>query len=136
LYFVETVKMMSLEGMQLGQYRLLRLIGKGGMGEVYLAEDTRIARQVAIKVIQAETTGYPDPIASQEASRLFLREMKVITTLDHPHILPVFDFGETKYNKSTIMYMVMPLRMAGTLNDWLQARSSTDFSTALNDITC
>ena len=123
---------MSLESMQLGQYRLLRLIGKGGMGEVYLAEDTRIARQVAIKVIQAETTGYPDPIASQEASRLFLREMKVITTLDHPHILPVFDFGETKYNKSTIMYMVMPLRMEGTLNDWLQARSSTDLLSALD----
>ena len=102
------------------------------MGEVYLAEDTRIAQQVAIKVIQAETTGYPDPIASQEASRLFLREMKVITTLDHPHILPVFDFGEMKYNKSTIMYMVMPLRMEGTLNDWLQARSSTNLLSALD----
>jgi serine/threonine protein kinase len=90
-------------------------------------------------VIQAETTDYPDPIVSQEASRLFLREMKVITTLDHPHILPVFDFGETKYNKSTIMYMVMPLRMEGTLNDWLQAGNTIylyvnqQFLTRIND---
>jgi len=49
--------------MQLGRYKLQNLLG-GGMGEVYLAEDVHIRRQVAVKVIRAEATAYPDPQAS------------------------------------------------------------------------
>ncbi len=44
---------MALEGLQNGRYRRLRLLGSGGMGEVYLMEDTRVSRQVAIKVIRS-----------------------------------------------------------------------------------
>ncbi len=51
---------MSLEGERLGHYRLLRLLGSGGMGEVYLAEDGRIGQQVAIKVIRSEVMAYPE----------------------------------------------------------------------------
>ena len=47
---------MALEGQQLGRYRLVRLLGSGGMGEVYLAEDARIQQQAAIKVIRSEMT--------------------------------------------------------------------------------
>ena len=50
---------MSLEGQQIDRYHILRLLSSGGMGEVYLAEDTRIHRQVAIKVIREEATPYP-----------------------------------------------------------------------------
>jgi eukaryotic-like serine/threonine-protein kinase len=117
---------MPLEGLQLGHYRLTRLIGSGGMGEVYQAEDTRIARQVAIKVVRSDAEPYPDAQASRETNRLFQREMRAITVLDHPHILPLFDFGEESVNKTTLTYMVMPLRHEGSLTDWLQQRSNAE----------
>src|SRR3989449_8826904 len=117
---------MALEGMQLGRYRLLRLIGRGAMGEVYLAEDAGINRQVAIKVIQAETAGYPNAKAMQEAARLFQREMKIIAALDHLHILPLFDYGEVNVKKTTLTYMVMPFLKEGSLADWLQERASAE----------
>jgi len=115
---------MPFEGLQLGHYRLLRLIGSGGMGEVYLVEDTRINRQLAIKVVRAEAAPYPDANATKEAARLFQREMRAITMLDHPHILPLIDFGEESVNKISLTYMVMPFRQEGSLADWLQQRSS------------
>ncbi len=117
---------MPLEGLQLGNYRLLHLIGSGGMGEVYLAEDTRIHRQVAIKVIRTEASPYPDANATREAARLFQREMRAITRLDHPHILPLYDFGEETVNKAALTYMVMPYRTEGSLADWLQQRSRSE----------
>src|SRR5579884_2239964 len=117
---------MPLEGLQLGHYQLVRLIGSGGMGEVYLAEDTRIRRRVAIKVVRAEASPYPDENATREAARLFQREMRAITVLDHPHILPLFDFGEETINKNTLTYMVMPFRPEGSLADWLQQRGTSE----------
>src|SRR6266567_1332748 len=115
---------MPLDGLQLGHYQLQRLIGSGGMGEVYQALDTRINRQVAIKVVRTEVTAYPDTNATKESARLFQREMRAITTLDHPHILPLFDFGEVTINKATLTYMVMPYRPEGSLSDWLRQRGS------------
>jgi eukaryotic-like serine/threonine-protein kinase len=81
---------MPLEGLQLGKYRLVRLIGSGGMGDVYMGEDARLSRQLAIKVMRAEVSPYPDEDAVKEAARLFQREMKAIARLDHPHILTLF----------------------------------------------
>ena len=106
---------MSLAGSQIGRFRLLRLLGRGGMGEVYLAEDDQLRRQVAIKVIQAE---YPDP----DATRLFLREARVIAMFNHPHILPLFDFGEATIHGMTLTYMVMPFCKEDTLAAWMQQR--------------
>jgi serine/threonine protein kinase len=117
---------MPLEGLQLGHYRLLNLIGSGGMGEVYLAEDTRIRRQVAIKVVRSEVAPYPDANTIRESARLFQREMRAITALDHPHILPLYDFGEETVNKAILTYMVMPYRTEGSLADWLQQRNSAE----------
>ena len=113
-------------GTQLGHYRILNLIKRGGMGEVYRAEDTRLPRQVAIKVVQSEPTLYPNVTASQEAGRLFQREMMAIATLDHPHILPLIDFGEQRSDDSQITYMVTPLRSEGSLSDWLRRRDQAD----------
>ncbi len=117
---------MSLEGQQLGRYRFQRLLGSGGMGEVYLATDATINRQVAIKVIRAEAAPYPDANATQEAARLFQREMKTIAALDHPHILPLYDYGESRVNEGTLTYMVMPYRPEGSLTSWLQRRGRAE----------
>ena len=106
---------MSLTGSHIGRFRLLRLLGRGGMGEVYLAEDDQLRRQVAIKVIQAE---YPDP----DATRLFLREARAIAMFNHPHILPLFDFGEATIQGMTLTYMVMPFCQEDTLAAWMQQR--------------
>jgi len=116
--------MMSLEGQQIGRYSLLHLLGSGGMGEVYLASDPRINRQVAIKVIRAEATEDHDNDAARKATRLFEREARAIATLDHPHILPLFDYGEENLNDTTLTYMVTPYRPEGSLAAWLRQHDS------------
>src|SRR5712692_4612524 len=113
---------MALEGLQLGRYRLIRLIGSGGMGEVYLAADTHIDRQIAIKLFRADGTRYLGTDGSKRAARLFRREMKAIAMLDHPHILPFFDYGEESANGLTLTYMVMPFCKDGSLSTWLRKR--------------
>src|SRR5713226_7722477 len=111
---------MSLEGQHIGRYRFSRLLGEGGMGDVYLAEDARIGQQVAIKVIRAGVAPYIDVDAAKEAARLFQREVKAIVKLDHPNILPLFDYGEGCTGSLTFAYLVMPYRQEGSLEDWLR----------------
>ena len=113
---------MPLEGRHLGHYRLLRLLGRGGMGEVYLAEDARIGQQVAIKVIRSEGIAYPQSESAKEAARLFEREAKAIARLDHPNILPLYAYGEEKLGEQLLTYLVMPYRKEGTLANWLRQR--------------
>ena len=74
-------------GESLGPYKILELLGAGGMGEVYLGEDTRLGRKVAIKVL-------PQEFAS-DAERLarFEQEARAAAALNHPHIAVVHDIG-------------------------------------------
>src|SRR5687768_2405669 len=75
-------------GQSLGNYKILRKIGAGGMSEVYLAEDARLHRQVALKVL-------PENIASNKERLLrFEREAYAASALNHPNILTIFEFGE------------------------------------------
>src|SRR5512143_2581134 len=71
-------------------YGLLSLLGKGGMGEVYLAQDAKLDRRVAIKFLPEEL--HKDPKARER----FLREAKAAAALDHPFICKVFEAGEVK----------------------------------------
>jgi serine/threonine protein kinase len=78
----------SLIGQSLGHYRILSRLGRGGMGAVYLADDTRLRRQVAVKLLPASMTSNPDRV------RRFQREARSVSALNHPNIITVHDFGE------------------------------------------
>ncbi len=116
---------MPLVGSQLGRYRILRMLGRGAMGEVYLAEDTGIDRQVAVKVIRTDTAYEQNGEAATEATRLFQREMRMIAKLNHTHILPLFDYGEAVVDGVSLPYMVMPVCPDGSLASWLRQRGNT-----------
>ncbi|PWT80090.1 MAG: hypothetical protein C5B57_12760 [Blastocatellia bacterium] len=77
----------ALVGRQLGVYRLTALLGAGGIGEVYRAHDTRLGRDVAIKVLRHEFSADSDQIAR------FEREARVLASLHHPHICTLHDVG-------------------------------------------
>lgn len=111
---------MPLEELQNGRYRYLRMLGSGGMGEVRLMEDVRVSRQVAIKVIRTESNIFFDQEKNREAARLFQREARAIAALEHPNILPLYDFGEEVQAGTTITYMVMPFCAEGSLANWLK----------------
>lgn len=111
---------MSLEGCQLGYYQLLRQIGRGGMNAVYLAQDTHLPRQVAVKVLRTDSEGDGNSEVSLFKKQRFQHEVNIIAQLDHPSILPLFDSGESEIYTSTYLYLVMPYRTEGSLADWLR----------------
>ncbi len=119
---------MALEALQNGRYHYLRVLGSGGMGEVYLMQDERVTRQVAIKVIRSENASSLDSNAAANAARLFQREAKAIAALEHPNILPLYDFGEEISDGTTISYMVMPFCADGSLAGWLRQRAGNPLS--------
>ena len=80
-----------------GRYRIERALGAGGMATVYLAEDIRHRRRVAIKVLHAE-------LSAVLGSERFLKEIELTASLQHPHILPLFDSGSA----DGLLYYVMP----------------------------
>jgi serine/threonine protein kinase len=96
-------------GTRLGPYEIHSPIGAGGMGEVYRARDTRLDRDVAVKVLPAHLSRDHD---SQER---FAREAKAIAALSHPHILAIHDFGR----EGDVSYAVMELLEGETLGSRL-----------------
>ncbi len=97
-------------GTRLGPYEILSPIGAGGMGEVYRARDTRLQRDVAIKVL-------PERLAENEqALARFEREARVVAALSHPNILAIHDVGR----EGATAYAVMELLEGATLRDELR----------------
>ncbi len=74
---------------KIGRYNLLKRLGKGGFGEVFLAFDEELERTVAIKVPRPERVSQPEDVEA------YLEEARILASLDHPHIVPVFDVGRT-----------------------------------------
>ena len=97
-------------GTKLGPYEILSPLGAGGMGEVYRAHDTRLGRDVAIKVLPSHLSANPDLKAR------FEREAKAISSLNHPHICTLHDVGHQDGSD----YLVMELLEGETLADRLQ----------------
>jgi tetratricopeptide (TPR) repeat protein len=93
-------------------YRLKQRLGRGGMGEVWLAEDTRLHRAVALKMLPADAAG-PDA-----AARL-LREARVASVLNHPNVAVVYDVGEAEVDGRPTSYVAMELVRGRTLAERL-----------------
>ncbi len=107
-------------GAKLGPYEILAPIGKGGMGEVYRARDTRLHRDVALKVL-------PQAFATQAARERFQREARAASALNHPNICVVHDVGEEAGHP----FLVMELLQGKTLREHI-AGKPLDISTALD----
>ncbi|NDJ55333.1 MAG: protein kinase [Chloroflexi bacterium] len=101
----------DLVGKQIGQYLVQERIGDGGMATVYRGLQESIGREVAIKVIDSK-------LASQDPAWLdrFYREVQIAAQLPHPHIVPIYDYGEF----DGLPYTVMALLEGGTLADYIQ----------------
>ena len=101
--------------LSVGRYRLLRLVGRGGMGEVYAAHDPELDRKVAIKILRADAR--PDNI---EAARL-AREAQAVARLSHPNVVAIYDVGSSGGR----MFLAMELVEGETLAVWLAQRTRT-----------
>jgi eukaryotic-like serine/threonine-protein kinase len=77
----------SLAGRELGPYRIEKLLGAGGMGEVYLAEDAKLKRKVALKILP------PQFVSDPEHVRRFEREARAVSALNHPNLITIYDIG-------------------------------------------
>lgn len=95
---------------KIGRYTVESLIGHGGMGVVYLARDPHIERQVAIKLLH-------DPYLTEpKFKERFQREARIVARLDHPAIVPIYDFGEDNGRP----YIVMRYMSGGSLREWIE----------------
>jgi eukaryotic-like serine/threonine-protein kinase len=112
-------------GAQVGQYRIESAIGAGGMGVVFRAYDTKLHRPVAIKFLS-------DDLADAAARRRFQREAQMASSLNHPHILTVYDTGEFEGRQ----YLATEFIDGGTLKNWglHQPRSWEDVAELLTGV--
>ncbi|HWC77767.1 MAG TPA: protein kinase [Blastocatellia bacterium] len=109
-------------------YRILKEIGKGGMGVVYKAEDTKLHRTVAVKALSADLVG------DEKARTRFLREARAASSIDHPNICTVYEINEV----DGVLFFVMPYVEGKTLKKFIAGRplpldQALEFSLQLTD---
>lgn len=103
---------------RLGHYRVLRLLGQGGMGFVFLAEDSRLGRQIALKVLKPELAGDP------ELTARFLREARITASIRHQHLVTVYQVGQ----ENGVVFLAMELLEGETLEQHVGANGLHDVS--------
>ena len=116
----------TLIGTVLGTCTLQKLIGQGGMGAVFLAQQSRPKRQVAVKVLLPMIPLNPDQLAA--FLERFRRETDAAAALEHPNIIPVHEYGES----NGLAYLVMPYISGGTLRDVLEREGPLPLAKAAN----
>jgi eukaryotic-like serine/threonine-protein kinase len=109
-----------VSGALAGRYRVERELGRGGMAVVYLADDPKHHRQVAVKVLEPE-------LAAAIGGERFLREIQIAAQLNHPHILPLHDSGEA----DGLLYYVMPFVTGESLRQRLEREGQLPLDDAL-----
>ncbi len=114
----------SLQGPLAGRYRLERELGRGGMAVVFLADDLKHHRQVAIKVLRPE-------LSASVGHDRFLREIDLAAGLQHPHILPLHDSGAIDADDGTLLYYVMPFVQGESLRQRLEQDNQLPIDEAL-----
>ena len=98
---------------RLGAYQILAPIGAGGMGEVYRATDTRLGREVAVKVVSGHLMNDPNALAR------FEREARTVAALSHPNIVALYDVGR----ENGVVFAVMELLQGESLERYLSTQS-------------
>jgi serine/threonine protein kinase len=107
-------------------YEIIREIGRGGMGAVYLANDKRLDRQVAIKVLQLDPS--LDNAASTEIIQRFQKEARAIAKLNHPNIVSIYDIGE----ENSRYYMVIELLEGQALSNMVERKERLSHDSVLS----
>ena len=97
-------------GKEINQYKVIEHIGRGGMADVWSARDGRLKRMVAIKTIAHGLSEDVDPVG------MFMQEAQTIARMEHPHILPIYDFGDIESQ----LYIVMRYVSGGSLDEMLR----------------
>ena len=106
-------------GRQFANFKIIRKLGEGGMGEVYLAEDQKLGRNVALKILQSEFFDDPDRLAR------FTREAKTAAKISHASVMAIYDLDRVKDEESgrDISYIVMENVTGLTLGEYLKTRN-------------
>jgi len=112
-HFTEGEEQLALHnGQQFGNYLILDHLGTGGMGEVYLAKDSRLDRTVALKILSS------DVVADKRRMQRFRQEARVASSLNQPNILTIYEFGEV----DTLTFIAAEFVDGDTLRDYIRAR--------------